>query len=435
MKRKAVFYSLFLFCMICSHAFSQVIRVPFFQIPTPHSIVAHWQTSVAEQGKFYYGTTVDALNKMLEERDKSTDHEFAITGLAPNTKYYYSIDSKIGKDDQFFFTAPEKTTNTPLRIWVISDFGQTNSAQNARRLETVDRWRLFNTNSYHASFVLSIGDQTEDDSLTQIQHNYFDQLENVLKTSPLYTLIGNHDNHDQAKNYLSAFSLPSEAEAGGVASHTEKYYSFNYGNVHVVMLCTEIDEEDVLYKKQIEWLKRDLAANRQKWLIACMHQPFHSAGYHPTEDNLSAQKRRKDWLTLLEGHGVDLILQGHNHVYERSFLIDNVIGKASNVSTANLLDTTLGRIDGKGPYRKGGNQAHKGTIIVSCTGGGVANAVKHYHEKLPIFPVSFPGADYEGSLVIDVDDNRMEVKFICNEKNENGSYVWDYFTILKEDVK
>jgi predicted phosphodiesterase len=421
--------------MTCNYAFSQVIRMPFFQIPTPHSIVARWQTVVEEQGGIYYGKAVHALNKMTKEKSKSTDHELAITGLAPNTKYYYSTDSNIGKDDQYFFTAPEKTTNTPLRIWVISDFGQTNSAQNARRLETVDRWRLFNNNSYHASFVLSLGDQTEDDSLSQIQHNYFDQLGNVLKTSPLYTLIGNHDNHDQMRNYLTTFSLPSEAEVGGVASHTEKYYSFNYGNVHVVMLCTEINEDDALYNKQITWLKQDLAANHQKWLIACMHQPFHSAGYHPTEDNSSAQKRRKDWLTLLEDYGVDVVLQGHNHVYERSFLVDNVIGKTANVSAANLLDTTLGRVDDKGPYRKQGTLPHRGTIIVSCTGGGVANAVKHYHEKLPIFPVSFPGADYEGSLVIDVNNNRMDVKFLCNEKNEKDSYIWDYFTILKKDVK
>lgn len=411
---------------------AQVTHQPYLQIPTPNSMVIRWQTGTGVVGKLYYGTSISSITQNIKEsEDEKIYHEVKITGLSSNTKYYYSVEGPSkGTEDQYFITPPDKGTSIPVRIWVISDFGQTNSADNERRLETIAQWKSFN-NNYHASFVLSLGDQSEDDAIYQIQHNYFSQLENILKNSPLYTTIGNHDNHDSLYNYLKTFTLPAEADAGGIASHTEKYYSFDYSNIHVVVLCTEIDD-DMSYKAQIEWLKKDLDKNRHKWLIACMHQPFHSGGYHPTDENESAQKRREDWLTVLEDNGVDLVLQGHNHVYERSYLVDNLIGKLTTITDANKINTGLGKLDKEGPYRKpSGNQPHKGTIFISCPGGGVANSVKYYPAPFSIFPVVFAGSDYEGSLVIDVNGNQMDVKFLCDEKNKQGSQIWDYFTIIK----
>jgi acid phosphatase type 7 len=396
-------------------------------------MVVRWQTGTSTVGKLFYGTTFSSFPFTIkEEGDEKTDHEVKISGLRPDTKYYYSIeDSTKGKNDQYFVTPPATGTIIPVRIWVISDFGQTNSEDNERRLETVAQWKSFNNNKYHAGIVLSLGDQTEDDETYQIQDNYFNQLENVLKNSPLYTTIGNHDTHDSLTNYLKTFSLPANAEAGGIASFTEKYYSFDYSNIHVVVLCTEI-EDSISYGKQIEWLKHDLDENRKEWLIACMHQPFHSGGYHPTNDNTTSQKRREDWLTVLEDNGVDLILQGHNHVYERSYMIDNLIGKSTEIIEANKIDTTLGRVYFHGPYHKpSGNKPHKGTIFVSCPGGGVSNSSIYYPVTYSIFPVVFAGEDYEGSVVIDVNRNQMDVRFICDEKNEQGSHIWDNFTILK----
>ena len=420
------------FLFLSFEASAQVTRQPYLQVSTPNSIIIRWQTAIASPGTVYYDTVISSLRNNLEESQKEMDHELKLTGLKANTKYYYSIDDPLkGIEDQYFITAPDKGNNKPVRIWVISDFGQTNSRENKRRMETVDAWRSFNNNNYHANFVLSLGDQTEDDSASQLQNNYFNQLEKVLNNSPLYTVVGNHDNHDTLFNYLKTFSVPEGNEPGGIASHNKMYYSFDYSNIHVVVLSTEI-YDDVTYKAQVEWLKKDLANNKQIWLIACMHQPFHSGGYHPTDDNESSQRRRADWLRVLEDDGVDVVLQGHNHVYERSYMVDNLIGKSTTITDANKINTGLGRPDIDGPYRKpAGNQPHKGTIFISCTGGGVANSVKYYPAPFNIFPVVFAGSDYEGSLVIDVNSNQMDVKFLCDEKNEQGGHIWDYFTIIK----
>jgi acid phosphatase type 7 len=415
------------------HAFAQVTRQPYLQVPTPTSVVVRWQSGTGDIGKVHYGTSVSSLTKtVVESVEERIYHQALVSGLMPNTKYYYSVDgSSKGMEDQYFVTAPAVGSSAAVRIWVISDFGQTNSKTNERRLQTVAQWKSFNHESYNASFVLSLGDQTEDDAIYQLQHNYFNQLENVLRSSPLYTTVGNHDGHDSLYNYVRTFTFPSKAEAGGIASGTEKYYSFDYGNIHVVSLCTEIHDENGR-RIQREWLKQDLDNNKQEWLIACMHQPFHSGGYHPSDEVEYAQPQRSDWLPILEDHGVDLVLSGHNHVYERSFLLDNLIGKTTTLTAANKKNSGDGREDGDGPYVKKKGSPHQGTVFVAVAAGGTSNSIKYYRHY-QIFPVYFPGSDYEGSVVIDVHGNRMDVKFLCDEKNTKGSHVWDHFTIMKTE--
>jgi predicted phosphodiesterase len=428
---------LLFFSLISLQVSAQVTRQPYLQIPSPHSMIIRWQTGTGVPGKVYYGTSSSELNlSVTESAEDRIYHEVAIGGLKPSTKYYYSVeDSLKGTETQYFITPPEIGRSTPVRIWVISDFGQSTSDQNERRVQTVESWKSFNNNDYHASFVLSLGDQTEDDAIYQIQHNYFSQLEKVLSVSPLYTTVGNHDNHDSTFNYQNTFTLPQKGEAGGVPSGSEKYYSFVYSNIHVVVLCSEIYDTDQR-TAQTDWLKKDLENNKQGWLIACMHQPLHSAGYHPTDDDQSSLQRKKEWLTILEDHGVDLILQGHNHVYERSYLVDNIIGNSTSITDANKINTGLGRAGSGGPYIKPvGCIPHKGTIFLTCTGGGVANSTKYYPVPYSFIPVSFPGSDFEGSVVLDIKGNRLDANFLCNEINDKGSHIWDSFTILKESRK
>lgn len=419
---------LFLFLTVLTTG--QVTRKPYLQIPAPNSIVVRWQTATGEVGKFYYGTSPEGLTQVLPESpDERIYHEIKVTGLTPATKYYYSVSGPQGDQQQYFITPPEKGKAQPLRIWVISDFGQTSSAQNPRRLETVGTWQKFNKGDTHANFVLSLGDQTEDDAVYQLQHDFFNTMENVVVNTPLYTTIGNHDNHDSIYNYLRTFTLPSQAEAGGAPSGTEKYYSFDYSNVHVVVLCSEIYDEAGM-AAQAEWLKKDLEQNRSEWLIACLHQPFHSGGYHPSDGNKSNQERKEAYLSILFKYGVDLVLQGHNHIYERSYMVHDLTGKAMEVSAVNKIDTASGREDETGPYRKKEGYSGKGTVFVTCASGGVVNVAKNF-VHYPIFPVYYNEKKLEGSLVIDVNKNKMDVNFICDELNEKGSHIWDHFSITK----
>ncbi len=413
-----------------TNAFAEVTRQPYLQKLTSNSVLIRWQTDRFVKTVVYYGTSIDSLVFFKSNSDEKTiNHSINITNLSPDTKYYYSVEgSEKGNPDQYFITAPIVGSNDSTRIWVISDFGQTSSKDNKRREETVKVWKSFNHNNPHADFVLSLGDQTEDDTRYQIQHNYFNQLEDVLKVSPLYTVEGNHDNHDKLENYYKTFNHPINGETGGVFSNTEDYYSFNYANIHVVVLSTEI--KDFGGGPQEKWLRKDLANNKQDWLIACVHRPFHSGGHHRTNIDKIADIERKAWLPILEDYGVDIILQGHNHQYERSYLLDNLTGLTTDITDKNIIDNSLGREDKDGAYVKEKGKPHQGTIFIEVAAGGHASDDFEHYE---IFPVYFHSKDNEGSLVIDVIDNKMNVKFLCTEPDSNNSHIWDYFTIIKKD--
>jgi len=411
---------------------SQISRQPYLQVLSSTSIEVRWNTDSSNAGMVKYGLSMDELTNSVTESEPVTFHRVPLEGLTPKTKYYYSIDTFSASEEQYFTTSPVTGSEEKVRIWVIADFGQSRIEDNTTRKFTMRRWKGFNNDSDHADFVLSLGDQTENDTQEELQLTYFDLLEKVLLNSPLYTVQGNHDFYDGAVNYRKTFTLPAQGEAGGYPSTTQDYYSFDYGNIHVVVLSTEIDD---INGAQLVWLQNDLQnidQDKTDWLIACLHRPFHSGGYHPTDKSSTAQKQRDYWLTELEDNGVDLILQGHNAIYERSFLIDNLIGKTTELTEANIINGGDGREDGDGAYYKGsGLSPHHGTIFIEVAPGG--NAVSN-NSNYAIFSSAFSGTSIEGSVVIDVDgSDRMDVHFLCNKPDAEGGYVRDYFTIIKAD--
>ncbi len=418
--------------LIGIQVYPQVVRQPYLQVLTPTSILVRWNTEGIDTGRVHYGLNLETLDYTTVESEARTFHQVKISGLTPGTKYFYSIDTLDASEKQYFVTSPVPGNKGKARIWVISDFGQTSISDNGARRLTVNRWKIFNEGNHHADFVLSLGDQTENDTQEELQLTYFDLLDSVLLNSPLFTVQGNHDNYDGFVNYRATFSLTAEGESGGYPSQNQDYYSFDFGNIHVIGLSTEIDDID---GPQLTWLHNDLQAidhDQTDWLIACLHRPFHSGGYHPTDLSETAQKQRDYWLTELEDHGVDLILQGHNAIYERSFLIDDLIGKTTELTEANIIDGGNGREDSDGAYHKGpGLSPHHGTIFIEVAPGGDAvNRNSNYE----IFAYAFHGGAIEGSVVVDVDSSdRMDVHFLCNRPNPDSSYIWDYFTIIKAD--
>src|SRR4051812_40731882 len=114
-------------------------------------------------------------------------------------------------------------------------------------------------------------------------------------------------------------SLPRQAAAGGIASGTEAYYWFDYGNSHFVCLDSE-ETSRATNGAMATWLAQDLQSNTKDWLVAFFHHPPYSKGCSDTETNLI--EMRTNFVPILESHGVDIVLSGHSHSYERSRFID-----------------------------------------------------------------------------------------------------------------
>ena len=181
----------------------------------------------------------------------------------------------------------------------------------------------------------------------------------LLRQTVLWPTLGDHDGHtagsaSQSGPYYDIFTLLKQGEAGGVASGTEAYYSFDYANIHFVVLDS-VETSRAPSGAMLTWLKNDLAATTQPWVIAYWHYPPYSKGLHDFNSEIRLGEMRQNVLPILEEAGVDLVLSGHSAAYERSFLIDGHYGTFSTFDSATMLvDGGDGRIDGNGAYTSRG---------------------------------------------------------------------------------
>src|SRR5207249_3047059 len=120
-------------------------------------------------------------------------------------------------------------------------------------------------------------------------------------------------------------------------------------------------------------LEQDLAANTNDWLIAFWHHPPYSKGTHDSDWEIELVQMRENALPILESYGVDLVLSGHSHVYERSFLINGHYGTTDTFNPATMrLNAGNGRINGNGPYTKPatGPLPNQGAVYVVAGSSG-----------------------------------------------------------------
>jgi hypothetical protein len=221
--------------------------------------------------------------------------------------------------------------------------------------------------------------------------------------------------------FYDIFTLPANGEAGGVASGTEAYYSFEYANIHFICLNSH-DISRAPDGAMLTWLQQDLAANTRPWTIAFWHHPPYSKGSHDSDTEGQMVEMRQNALPILENAGVDLVLSGHSHSYERSFLLDGHYGQSITLITDNILNGGSGRVDGDGAYTKPvyAPASHKGAVYVVAGSGAITSGGPLNH------PAMYQSLNVLGSVVLDVDSNRVDVKFL-----DDLGGLRDYFTMLK----
>jgi len=222
-----------------------------------------------------------------------------------------------------------------------------------------------------------------------------------------------------------------QGEAGGVPSGTERYYSFNYANIHFVCLDSEIAYTNNGGADMLQWLKADLDDNTNEWTIVFWHSPPYTKGSH-NSDVFADSEGRMFWMReqvcpIIENNGVDLVLCGHSHSYERSYLMHGHYGTSQTLRASMILDSTSGRPEESGPYQKPdtGPQAGFGTVYVVAGSSGWATFLQPDGPH----PAMFITRLNMGSMVIDVDGPRLDARFL----RETGA-IDDSFTIIKGSV-
>ena len=413
-----------------------VTRGPYLQKAAPDAVTVRWRTNVASDSRVNFGTNVTTLDQRVDDATSTTEHEVRLTGLAAATPYFYDIGSTaavIASGADFAFTTPPPAgSQGAIRIWVVGDSGTANGNADAVRdafvafngAQHVDAWLMLGDNAYNSGTDL------------EYQAAVFDMYPELLRKMLLWSTIGNHEtNQSQSTSllfpYLDIFSLPTAGEGGGVPSGTEKYYGFDYGPVHFICLDAMTSSRSTT-GAMAQWLRADLEATTQKWIVAFWHHPPYTKGSHDSDTESQLIQMRERFVPILEAGGVDLVLCGHSHQYERSKLINGHYGLSGTLTAGMVLDAGSGQETGSGAYHKPvlASSANQGAVYVvagssgqvsAWTGGSTATVNPTPH------PVMFASLRRLGSVVLDVNGDRLDVKFIGSTAATE-----DTFTILKD---
>jgi len=456
MKQKYNLFLSFLSLIVSFTSLSQtIIRGPYLQKGTPTSVVIKWRTSSNTESIVKYGTSLGNLDETEQVWGTRKNHEVEILGLSSYTKYFYSIHDSSGvimseSDDLYFGTHPAIGTSGPYTFWVLGNTYK-GGIYNANAVNVREAYYSY-IGPADTNGILFLGDNAgSGDSGTdsQYQTKVFDMYDFKLKNTIAWSCIGNLETWIAPEDlingeypYYDIFKFPKFGESGGIQSNTESYYSFDYGNIHFIVLNSADENRDnginqgTSPSPMYTWAKNDIQSTDQKWIVALWHQPPFSHGWHNSDTGFDGEggayepemkEMRENFLPMLESNGVDLVLTAHSLVYERSYFINGFY----DISDAFDLDTYAVGSTGTGdgittPYHKTsfGDNTGLGTVYtVSSTASISATNGPIDHNAM------FYSSSKVGSCILEVDGNYLTLKFL----RDTGA-IDDYFTIRKDYV-
>lgn len=428
----ALAYALGRFVVVFKDSRLSGYRAPYIQMLTSDSVVVRWLTEESQLGVLHFGEDGSHMATIELEDAPVKNHSVRLSGLKPATKYYYQVGEVSGfqafdQDKHWFYTPPEETV--PTRVWVIGDSGAPGETVNQVRDAALDWMRENPLDSEQPSNTapliniwIALGDIAyRSGTNDQFQLALFDTFADIIANTSLWPVYGNHD--ERRWTYFRIFDLPENAEAGGVASGTENYYAIDYSNIHFVMLDSQESDRSA-NGEMANWLKKDLAQNTKLWLIVAFHHPPYSKGSHDSDDAGDSRGRMRDMreniLPILEKAGVDLVLSGHSHMYERSYLLDCAYGESDKFSSDNIVSNGI----------NGKHQNYLKPLLLKESQGAVyvvAGSSSRVDQGPLDHPAHHVGLLEAGSVVIDVNGNKLKARFINNK-----GQVRDEFSIAKD---
>jgi len=349
----------------------------FLQQLGADSVIIKWRGNQAPAGaeanNLCFGTDKDNLlrsSKTWAAVTETEHREVRLSGLDPDTTYYYSVGGAGSADEAHHFRTAPATGELPAdgntRIWLVGDSGTggddepTHVGEAAEVLAGMETYVA--NDGEDVDVFLMLGDNAYTHGTDfNFQQAVFETYTALLRNVPVWPTIGNHEmgsggfstssdpdtyapgvgEDPTSMPYMDIFSLPTNAEAGGVASGTEQYYSFNYGNVHFVSLDSQLSARDDSQRAAMRsWLIDDLSTNDSNWTVVIFHHPPYSKGAnHDSDvDRLGVDEPQKDmreeFVGVFDEHGVDLVYSGHSHSYERSYYLRNHTGTSDTFTTA-----------------------------------------------------------------------------------------------------
>ena len=439
--------------LLLAPAQADITRAPYLQLATENSIHIVWRTELAIEPTIRFGTSRNQLDQtcpadqiivrrtqkdqgklttppLHSAPDNTYQFEAKLTGLSADTAYFYAIyngTTRLTPDDgsYLFRTHPVHGSQRDLYFWAVGDSGRGNQMQKDVHQAMV------NYNEKHKltlDMYLHVGDMAYGSGKDpEFQANFFKIYEPTLRNTVCWPAMGNHEGYTSKGKtgigpYYDAYITPTQGEAGGVPSGRESYYSYDYARTHFIVLNSH-DLDRSPSATMAQWLREDLAKTSLKktdWLVAFWHHPPYTKGSHDSDKEKQLIEMRQHIMPILESSGVDLVLTGHSHIYERSMLIDGAYDTPTTAEN-HVFDDGDGHVKGDGAYRKSpGLKPNQGTIQVVTGHGGTGLTRRGYS------PVMKRSILQNGSTLVHISGNTLNATML-NFKGE----VVDEFQINK----
>ncbi len=371
--------------------------------------------------------TVDAVKDVEPVYTADEDYfKCDIVGLSPNTEYEYKIGKKNSDKDSdwtqvFKFTTAENSIDEFTFLAVgdtqgVTWNGTTSSTKGYMYAMAAIQEAFEEVEN--PAFLLHTGDVVENGNNKSYWNMFFKALNNYGTETPMFATIGNHDTWGAPLYFNHHFNHPNN---GGTAALDQSYksnvtdgnllrmfensdeliYSYDYGDAHFIVLNSGsyCGQDRYILEAQRQWLINDLEANKDaKWTIMLFHQPV----YH----RMGADQDRPWLYDVIEGYGVDLVIQGHSHLVTRTYPMKD--GKIVTKAVDEVIEKGTGTV-----YTTIGSTAlnHDG-----------ANDAK-YEEEISILATPTPTQPAYTTITVKVD------RIVVTTKQVNG-YVLDSFTIV-----
>lgn len=247
---------------------------------------------------------------------KAWSYEATATGLSPATGYVY----RVGSADRWSAVRMFTTTDTAAKTLTFAYMGDVQPVNDSAAEFAL--WGKLAESMYRRSPELAfavLGGDIVNSGISLEQFDLFrENAETTFASVPLFSTVGNHESNfigGKPELFLDLFAFPQNGPEGFAG----EFYSFDVASCHILVLNSWIfsGEQDLTeddYTRVNDWIRADLASSRADWQIVVTHVPVYAVHIDTTATAVKA-----NWAPIFERYGVDLVFEGHQHVYSRSY--------------------------------------------------------------------------------------------------------------------
>lgn len=280
--------------------------------------------------------SIGATDKVFTDDGSTTYiHEATLTGLTPSTKYEYRVGYGNDRRSDWYSLETAGASVYDVLIYPDSQSGDYSG------------WEQLVKDSAHrnprTALYISMGDLVDNGEQDYQWRTWLNSIRPLSANVPLAPTLGNHEMYTldwkmrEPRAYLNYFDVPPN----GNETFNRRYYSYDFGDVHYVVLDTMLyesnheDNHDThhpdLYDVEVQWLRQDLAANTKKWTVVLMHRdPFQYAFDRPDASRAAGfDDEGVLFMPIFDEFNVDLVLSAHLHSYRNRGHVRNFERDAS----------------------------------------------------------------------------------------------------------